>query len=51
MPLTGAQRQARLRAKQATELEALRKEVSQLRKLLELVVKKVVDQPVHNGSH
>jgi hypothetical protein len=51
MALTGAQRQARLRTKQSTELKALRREISQLRKLIELVVKKVVNpEPVHNGS-
>ena len=51
MALTGAQRQARLRAKQSTELKAIRKEVTQLRKLIELVVKKIADpEPVHDGS-
>jgi hypothetical protein len=51
MPLSGAERQARLRAKQSTELKALRKEVIRLRKLIELVVKKVADpEPVHNGA-
>lgn len=52
MALSNAERQARKRDKQSSDLKALRKEISRLCKLVELVAKKVVDpEPVHNGSH